>query len=179
MAFEVESSEIAYRGFSTVRVDRVQMPDGTVATREIVEHPDAVAVVALDAEGNVVLLRQYRHAVGAATLEVPAGILDVDGEAPEEAARRELLEETGLAAGAMERLVAFQNSGGWTDERTTVYLARDVEPGETPQDFTATAEEADMEVLRLPLTEAVAMAAAGEITDAKTLVGLLLAAQRA
>jgi 8-oxo-dGDP phosphatase len=178
VSFEVESSEVVYEGFSTVRVDLVRMPDGSAATREIVEHNDAVAVVPLDTDGRVVLLSQYRHALGEAALEIPAGKLDREGEEPEAAARRELLEETGLQADALERLVTFDNSGGWTDEQTTVYLARDVRPGDVPDDFTATAEEADMEIVRLPLEEAVEKARSGEITDAKTLVGLLLSADR-
>lgn len=178
MTYETESSDIVYEGFSTVRVDRVRMPDGSLAEREIVEHTDAVAVVPIDAEGRVVLLRQYRHALGEPALEIPAGKLDVAGEAREAAARRELLEETGLEAGGLEHLVSFRNSGGWTDEETTVYLARDVRPGDVPEDFTATAEEADMEVVRLPLADALAAARRGEIIDAKTLIGLLLSADR-
>jgi 8-oxo-dGDP phosphatase len=161
VAYEVESSEVVYDGFSTVRVDRVRMPDGEVAEREVVEHTDAVGVVPLDAEGRVVLLRQYRHPVGETVLEIPAGKLDVDGEPREDAAARELLEETGLAADGLVELVTFTNSSGWTDEVTTVYLARVVRPGDVPEDFTATAEEADMEVVRMPLDEAVAMARRG------------------
>jgi 8-oxo-dGDP phosphatase len=177
--YEVESSELAYDGqLSRIRVDEVRMPDGDVVEREIVEHPSAVAVVAIDADGMVVLLRQYRHPVGDLVLEVPAGKLDVDGEDPAEAARRELTEETGLAAGALTELVTFDNSAGWTDEQTTVYLATDVEPGEVPDDFTPKAEEAAMEVVRMPFADAVAAARRGEIPDAKTLIGLLLAADR-
>ncbi len=124
------------------------------------------------------MLRQYRHPVGERLLELPAGKLDVDGESREDAARRELCEEVGLEAGELVELATFHNSAGWTDESTTVYLARDVRPAPTPPGFTATAEEADMEVVRLPLAQAVALAAAGELCDAKTIVGVLLAGHR-
>lgn len=178
MSYDVESSERAYDGeLSRVRIDRVRMPDGTVASREIVEHPDAVAVVALD-DGDVVLLRQYRHPFRRVLLELPAGKLDVDDEEPVQAAGRELAEEVGLQAATLVELVTFANSSGWTDEATTVYLAPQVRPVDAPEGFRAEAEEADMEIVRLPLDEAVGRARRGEITDAKTVIGLLLAADR-
>ena len=174
--YETESSEVVWEGhLGRVRVDQVRMPDGQVRPREIAEHLDAVAVVPLDDDGHVVLVRQYRHAFGRYQLEIPAGVLDVDGEPPDEAARRELLEETGLVCDEIDHLLAFANSAGWSDETTHVYLARHVRPGPAPDGFTPEAEEADMEVVKLPLDEAVAMAERGEIPDAKTLVGLLLA----
>src|SRR5688500_13057359 len=154
--YEDKSSTVTHRGdLSNVRVDRGEMPDGEVAEREIVEHASAVAVVPIDPDGHVVLIRHYRHAITETIGEVPAGKLDVDGEAPEEAARRELLEEVGLTAGEMAQLTSFYNSSGWTDEMTTVYLARDVLPGTTPEGFVADGEEADLEVLRMPLADAV------------------------
>lgn len=177
--FEVESSHVAYDGeLSRVRVDRVRMPDGGLASREVVEHPDAVAVVPVTGEGTVVLLRQYRHPVVQTVLEVPAGKLDVTGEDPADAARRELAEEVGLAAGDLVELVRFHNSSGWTDEVTTVYLATDVHPVEAPAGFSPEAEEADMEVVRMPLVEAADRARRGELPDAKTVIGLLLAVER-
>ncbi len=175
MDYRVEGSEVAYDGqLSTVRVDRVRMPDGDAVEREIVEHPDAVAVVPVDDDGRVVLLRQYRHPLGRTILEIPAGKLDVDGEAPADAARRELLEETGLEARELTQLVVFANSSGWTDEHTTLYAARGLRSADRPDSFRATAEEASMEVVRIPLAEAVAMARRGELVDAKTLLGVLL-----
>lgn len=175
----MRSSRVVYDGrLARVRVDTLGCPDGSTVEREIVEHPDAVAVVAVEDDGNVVLLRQYRHAVGQHELELPAGILDVDGEAPQQAAERELAEEVGLAARRLVPLVTFHNSGGWTDESTTVYLAEGVHPVAGPDEYTAEAEEADMEVVRLPLAEALDLAAAGEISDAKTLIGLLLVSRR-
>jgi 8-oxo-dGDP phosphatase len=177
--YQVAASRVAFEGrLSTIRVDTVRMPDGAQAEREIVEHPDAVAVVAVDPQERVVLLRQYRHAAGERVLELPAGKLDKDGEGAEETAHRELAEEVGLAAEDLTELVTFYNSAGWTDERTTVYLASGLRAVAAPEGFTPEAEEADMEVLRLPLAEAVARARGGAISDAKTLIGLLLAAHR-
>ena len=174
-SYEVEGSRLAFDGaISRVRVDRVRMPDGDVAEREVVEHPDAVAVVAVDDAERVVLLRHYRHALGTRILELPAGKLDVGGEEPAAAAGRELAEEAGLAAAELSELVRFANSGGWTDEHTTVYLGTGLTEV-TAEDFTAAAEESDLEVLHVPLEDAVAMARRGEIDDAKTLIGLLLA----
>lgn len=174
-SYEVEGSRMTFAGaISRVRVDRVRMPDGDVAEREIVEHPSAVAVVAVDDAGRVVLLRHYRHALGARILELPAGKLDIEGEEPVAAAARELAEEVGLEAAELTELVRFANSGGWTDEHTTVYLGTGLREV-TPEGFTAAGEETDLEVLRMPLDDAAAMARRGEIVDAKTLIGLLLA----
>lgn len=176
-AYEIESSEVAHEGlFSTIRVDRVRMPDGHVAEREVAEHIDAVAVVPLDDDDHVVCVRQYRHPVGEPLLEIPAGVLDVAEEAPEAAARRELLEEVGLEADELRPLVTFHNSAGWSDESTTVYVARGLREGGHLGDFRPEAEEAHMQVVRLPLAELVEMARSGRLTDAKTLVGLLLVA---
>lgn len=174
--YAVEDSRVAFAGqLSTIRVDRLRMPDGGVAEREIVEHSNAVAVVPVDGDGNVVLLRQYRHALGEHQVEIPAGKLDVEGEAPEGAARRELIEEVGLDAGEFTQLVHFANSAGWTTEHTTVYLATGLTAADVPDGFVSEAEEADMEVLRMPLADAIAQAERGEIADSKTLIGLLLA----
>lgn len=178
-SYEVRASHIAYDGrLSRVRVDAVLMPDGDVAEREVVEHPDAVAVVPLTPDGEVVLLHQYRHPIGGFELEIPAGKLDVEHETPEAAARRELREEAGLEADELEWLVAYHNSSGWTDESTTVYLARGVRDVGFPDGFTARHEEADMRIVRLPLDEVAGRAARGELTDAKTLIGVLVAQER-
>jgi 8-oxo-dGDP phosphatase len=177
--YDVLDSRVVHEGrLSSIRVDRVRMPDGSTADREIVEHPSAVAVVAVDADARVVLLRQYRHPVGDLVLELPAGKLDDEGESPAETAHRELAEEVGLAADELTELVTFHNSSGWTDEETTVYLARGLREVGAPQGFSAHGEEAHMEVLRLPLEQALARARNGEIRDAKTLIGLLLAGER-
>lgn len=174
--FETLSSETTHEGaLSRVRVDSVRTPQGEVMEREIVEHNDAVGIVAFTPTGEVVLLRQYRHAVGGEILEIPAGKIDVDGESPLETARRELREETGLEAGELELLTVFRNSAGWTDEKTHVYLARNVAQVGLPDGFEPTGEEAEMEIVRLPYEDAVAAVRDGTITDAKTIIGLLLA----
>jgi ADP-ribose pyrophosphatase len=175
--FDTTASEIVYEGhLSTVRVDTVAMADGE-HEREVVEHPSAVAIVALDGDRRVVLLRQYRHPLRRRILELPAGILDVEGEEAGAAARRELAEEAGLAVDEVRHLVTFANSAGWSTETTSIYLGTGVREALRPDGFEATAEEADLEVLRLPLQEALATVAAEEPADAKTLLGLLLAAR--
>lgn len=174
--YQVQSTTVTHEGtLSTVRVDQVVMPDGSVADREVVEHDSAVGVVAIESDGTVVLIRHYRHAVGERMLEIPAGKLDVEGEAPIDAARRELAEEVGLEADGFVELIHFANSAGWSDEATTVYLAAAARPCGTPEGFTAEHEEADIEVVRMSLDDALARIDAGEITDAKTVIGLLLA----
>jgi ADP-ribose pyrophosphatase len=121
--FPVVESTVTHEGMmSTLRIDRVAMPGGRVASREVAQRPDAVAIVPLTTAGEVVLLRQYRHPVGRYELEVPAGLLDVEGEEAADAAQRELAEEIGMAAGTLERLTRFWNSAGWSDEATTVFV---------------------------------------------------------
>jgi ADP-ribose pyrophosphatase len=174
--FEVKTSQRTHEGaLSNVRVDAVEMPDGSVAEREVVEHDNAVAVVAMEPDGNVILIRHYRHPVRTRVLEIPAGKLDVDGEAPPDAARRELAEEVGLEADDLVELLHFHNSAGWSEEATTVYLAVDVRPCGVPEGFTAEHEEADLQIVRMGLDEALELVDSGEINDAKTVIGLLLA----
>jgi 8-oxo-dGDP phosphatase len=172
--FATTDSRTVYDGRVRVRIDEVRTPDGRDVEREVVEALDAVAVVAVDTRDRVLLVRQYRQVVGGYVLEIPAGVLDVDGEDPAEAARRELAEEVQHDAPQLEHLVTYLSSGGWTTERIHVYLARGCTPGEVPDGFRLEAEEADMEVVPLQLADAVAAARAGEIVDAKSLVGLLL-----
>ncbi|MFA9428582.1 NUDIX domain-containing protein [Egicoccus sp. AB-alg2] len=174
--FETTDRRTVYDGRATVRIDTVRMPDGDEVEREVVEQMPAVAVVPVTDDGEVYLLKQYRQPVGAYVLEVPAGVLDVDGEAPEDAARRELVEEISHDCDELVPLTVFLNSAGWSTERTHVYLARGLRPTSPPDDFVVEHEEADMEVVRLPFKEALALVVAGEVADAKTVVGLLLAA---
>lgn len=177
--FETVARETPYEGiFATVHLDRVRMPDGSVAEREVVEQDDAAAVVPLLGDGDVLLLRQYRHPFGEHLLEIPAGKLDREGEDPRETAARELVEETGYRARELTWLTTFRNSAGWTDEVTTVYLGTGLTHEGVPDDFEREAEERDMEIVRLPLGEAVAEVRTGTITDAKTIIGVLLAADR-
>lgn len=175
--FETLERRTAYAGWSNVHVDQVRMPDGEVVQREVVQHMGAVAVVPLLDDDTVVLLRQYRHAVGGYVLEIPAGKLDVDGEAAVDAAQRELVEEIGMRAERLDELTTILNSAGWTDETTSIHLGRDLVEAPRPAGFRLEAEEADMEILRLPLTDALDAVSAGTIRDAKTVVGLLLTQQ--
>jgi 8-oxo-dGDP phosphatase len=173
--FETVDRRTVYEGLSRVVVEKVRTPDGSEVDREIVEHPDAVAIVPVDDRGRVLLLRQYRQALRSYLLEIPAGKLDVDGETPEAAAQRELVEEVGCRAGELTLLGTMHNSAGWTTERTHLYLGRRLDAAVRPEEFTPHAEEADMEVTPFAVTDAVQLARSGELTDAKTIVGLLLA----
>jgi 8-oxo-dGDP phosphatase len=160
-------------GFIGLREDTVTSPGGEEFDRVVVEHKGAVGVVALDADGRVLLLRQYRHAAGRRLLELPAGILDVDGEPDLDAAARELTEETDVVAGEWSRLVELWSSPGMTDEHWHVFLARDLRPapdGSVPQ---RQHEEAHMEVVWVPLAAAVRAVLDCRITDAMAMVGLL------
>lgn len=176
--FETVDSRRAYAGFSTVRVDRVRTPEGEVVEREVVERPAAVGVVPIAPDGRVLLLHQYRQPVGRPLIELPAGLMDVAGEDPAGTAQRELIEELGMQAGTLTALTRFWNSAGWTDEVTHLYLGRELQPADAPDGFVAKAEEAHLEVVSLTLEDAVAAVRDGEITDAKTVVGLLLAHSR-
>jgi ADP-ribose pyrophosphatase len=148
-------------------VDNVRLGNGSVREREVVEHPGAVAVLPLLPGGRVVLVRQYRHAVGRTLLEVPAGTRE-PGEEPEETARRELEEETGYRAGSLEFLVRFFASPGWAAEELEVYVARDPEPGASRQE----ADE-DLSLVEVSLDGFESLIASGEIADAKTILTLL------
>jgi 8-oxo-dGTP pyrophosphatase MutT (NUDIX family) len=175
--FVVTASQVTHKGvLTTMRIDSVRAPDGSTIQREIAERPNAVAMVPVTADGEVILLRQYRHAVGRHEIEIPAGLLDVHQEREDAAAQRELIEEIGMTAGSLRRLLRFYNSSGWSDEATTVFLATDLREAEVGADFVAEAEEADMSILRMPLQDAVAAVHRGEIRDAKTVIGLLLVA---
>ena len=149
-------------------------PDGTTFEREVVRHPGAVSVVPLHEDGDVVLVRQYRAPIDQMVLEIPAGKRDVHDEPLEATARRELVEEVGLSPGRLELLARFHNSIGFCDEESFVFLGTQL--SEAPLDRQGI-EESHMEIVRVPLTRTAAMIAAGEITDAKTVIGLTLALQ--
>jgi ADP-ribose pyrophosphatase len=174
--YEVVSSERVFEGkLVSVRVDEVRMPDGSTARREVVEHDDAVAIVLLDGEGNVLLIRQYRHPLRTHLWELPAGLRDKDRERPVETAARELAEEVGLTARTWHTLVDVHPSPGMAAYEARIYLARDPQAART--DFQRTGEEADLEERWMPLDEAVARVAAGDITNALAVAGLLAAAR--
>jgi ADP-ribose pyrophosphatase len=153
-------------------VEDFVLPNGHPMEIEIVRHPGASAIVPLTAEGDVILIRQYRHAVGGYIYEVPAGKLD-PGEAPQVCAARELTEEAGVVAGRLTHLASIVTTPGFTDEVIHLYLAEDLTPA-------ATAHESDevITLLRRPLAESLAMIARGEITDGKSICALFLADRR-
>jgi 8-oxo-dGDP phosphatase len=174
--FDVVASRQEYRGkVFGLRVDEVRMPDGAVAVREVVEHPGAVAVVALDEAGGVVLIRQYRHPAGGYLVELPAGLLDVPGEAAVATARRELFEEAGLRADRWHTLVDVRTSPGMTDEAARVFLARDLSDVPDADRHVGVEEETDLGVHRVDLDRAVTSVLAGEIENALAVAGLLAA----
>ena len=176
-------------GFEPLREERVhhghvidvyrswfRAPDGTEIVRDVVRHPGAVAALPLLDSGEVVLVRQFRAPFGREMLEIPAGKLDVAGEDLAAAAARELAEEVGLAAGRMEPLVRYNGSVGFCDEVIHVFLATELTPVAHERQGP---EEEHMEEVRLTLDDALAAVWAGDITDGKTVVGLLAARVRA
>lgn len=148
------------------------MPGGRTVTREVVEHYGAVAVVAMDDAANIVLVYQYRHPFGRRLWELPAGLLDVEGEPPHVTAARELHEEAGLAAGTWRVLVDLDTSPGFSDESVRVYLATDLAEVARPE---AHNEEADMTTRWFSLSAAVREALSGEIVNSIAVAGILAA----
>lgn len=161
----------------TLITDVVRMPDGTEAERDYLHHVGAVGVVALDDENRVVLVRQYRHALRTELWELPAGLIDVQGEPLVDAAARELAEEADLRADKWERLVDAHTSPGCSDERIRLFLARGLTEVPDHERHERTFEEAGLTVHRVPLDEAVAMVRRGEITNAACVIGVLMAAR--
>lgn len=173
--FEIVSSTDVHIGRVVgLRVDDVRMPGGSVAKREVVEHLGAVAIAAVDDDGAVTLIHQYRHPLGRRIWELPAGLLDEADEEPVEAARRELVEEAGLSARRWETLVDVAASPGFTDEVVRVFLARDVSEVDRAE-LGHDDEEADLVIRKVPLAEAVRMALAGELLNGATVAGVLAA----
>jgi 8-oxo-dGTP pyrophosphatase MutT (NUDIX family) len=175
--FQKRSERVVHRGpLITVAVGTFVAPDGTQFERDIVHHPGAVSVVPVIEQGDAVLLvRQYRAAVDAALLEIPAGKRDVEGEPPEQTARRELAEEIGMRAGRLEPLAQFFNSPGFCDELHHVFMALDLEP--CPTDLQGV-EEQHMTVERVSFDAVAELIASHAIIDAKTIIGLALARDR-
>ena len=158
----------------TVRIDKVRMPYGELAERDVVIHPGAVAVLALDDAQQVLLIRQYRHPVGRLLWEVPAGLRDVSGEPPWATARRELLEEAGYRAQDWRVLADYYTSPGFSTERLRVFLARDLEfVPESERDFVPEGEETQLVPAWLPLDEAVRKVFAGELHNGVAALAIL------
>ncbi|HVW80176.1 MAG TPA: NUDIX hydrolase [Mycobacteriales bacterium] len=178
--FPTVETETAFRSGRVidVRVDRVAMPGGNVATRDVVVHPGAVGVIVMNEREEILLLRQYRHPVKRYLWEPPAGLLDVAGEDPLAAVKRELHEEAHLEAGRWDVLVdAFTTPGG-SEEAVRVYLARDVRESSGDR-FAGEDEEADMPTQWVPLGEAVAAALEGRLHNPLAIMGILACAAAA
>ena len=172
-AFDTVDAETLYVGkIFALRADEVLMPGGRTARREIVEHYGAVAIAAIDDDDNVVLVYQYRHPLGRRLWELPAGLIDIDGEAPHLTAARELEEEAGVTADEWGVLLDLVSTPGFSDEGVRVYLATGLSDVDRP---VAHDEEADLIVARYPLAEAVQMVFRGEIVNATTAAGILAA----
>ena len=171
---KVLSREVVFPG-KLIRVEhwQVSLPNGHTALREVAVHIGAAAVVALDEHDQVIMVRQHRVAVDHLTWEIPAGKLDSADEDPLDCARRELSEETGLEADSWEKLTCMETTPGFCNERIHLYLARGLRQGATHPD-----EDEFVTTRRLPLREALDQALKGELRDGKTLVGLLMAAQK-
>ena len=165
----IETKRLYQGRIVAVREDVVRLASGKLAKREIVEHNPAVCIVPLDADGSVLMVRQYRKAVESLLLEAPAGVIE-PGEEPREAALRELREEVGHTARRLEPLADFWLAPGYLTERMYAYLATELERSPLKPD-----DDEELEVVRVPLAEAVAKVLSGEIRDAKSIVSLLLA----
>ena len=172
----VSSTEDARGPIVTLRTDQVRMPDDGVVARQVLQHPGAVAVVALDEAGRVLLIRQYRHPVGRLLWELPAGLRDVAGEPLHLAAARELLEETGYRAGDWRVLVDFYSSPGISTERIRVFLAQDLSLAPAAQrDYVRVDEEAQLVVGWVGLDRAVDRFTQGDLHNGVSAVGILAA----
>lgn len=170
MKFKTLSSEILFRGRAfAVRHDLLETEDGRQVTYDVVAHIGAVAMVPVDASGQILLVRQYRHSAAKPLLELPAGTLE-PGEPAEVTAQRELREEVGMAAGTLTKLAEFFLAPGYSTERMWVFLAEQLTPETLPGD-----EDEDLELVRMSLAECFAAINRGEIEDAKTILGLYLA----
>jgi len=169
-----ESTELLRSRLVTVRSDKVRMPDNTYAERDVVIHPGAVAVLALDDAGRILMIRQYRHPVGRMLWEIPAGLRDVPGEDPWLTAQRELAEEASYRARDWRVLTDFFTSPGFSTERLRVFLARGLEEiPEQERTYVLKEEEARLERAWLPLREAVSMVLAGDLHNGVAAMGIL------
>jgi len=170
MPFKLLRSEILMKGRAvTIRRDHLKTPDGRETKFEIIEHGGSVVLIPIDENGNVLLVRQYRHATGGDLLELPAGTLE-ENEDPEVCAAREIREETGKAADTLTKLGEFYLAPGYSTEFMVVYLATGLSDNPLDAD-----DDEFLSVESVPLAEAIQMAERGEIPDAKSLAALFLA----
>ncbi|MGW2744339.1 NUDIX domain-containing protein [Streptomyces sp. NPDC001450] len=171
--WEIRATETPFQGNKTsVRTDDVVMPDGSVVRRDYQVHPGSVAVLALDQEDRVLLIRQYRHPVRHKLWEIPAGLLDVPGENPLHAAQRELYEEAHVKAENWRVLSDVYTTPGGCDEAVRIFLARDLSEAEGER-FETEHEETDMEYARVPVDELVRLVLAGDVHNNCLVVGVL------
>jgi ADP-ribose pyrophosphatase len=172
----VSARELIHRGrYLEFRVDTIVRADGTMGTRDVVGHPGAIAVLAVDDDGRLLLVRQWRIPAERGMLEIPAGTLDVHegvSEDPDMAARRELEEETGQRAATWRSLSTFWTAPGFATELMHLYLATGLS-GATGHDRLTPDEDERLELSRVAIEDAVAMVESGEINDAKTILGVL------
>ena len=171
--YKIKGSREVFRGeVMSVRVDAITMPSGRVAEREVIAHRGAVGIVPLNTDGEVVLVKQYRHPAGESLWEIPAGKL-ANAEKPAECARRELIEEIGQAAGTLTKLASFYTTPGYSDEIIHIFLAEELrpEPGDAPEDEIE-------EIKAVTVSEAVRMITEGQIKDGKTVAAIGLTALR-
>jgi 8-oxo-dGTP pyrophosphatase MutT (NUDIX family) len=177
-SYEVVDRQTRFTGaMFDIVTDEVTMPGGSTAKRDYMRHVGAVGVVALDADGRVVLIRQYRHPAGAHLWELPAGLIDIPGEPLEHAAARELAEEVDLVAADWQLLTDLHTSPGCSNEVIRLFVARGLSDVEAADRHHREDEEADLTAHRVPLDDAVAMVFRGEITNAAAVVGVLGAAR--
>ena len=168
---EVLASELIHDQWLGFRIDKLRYPSGHETTHDVVVHHGGVTLLPIDANGNVLFVSQYRHAIGRVLLELPAGTID-DGEEPEVCAQRELQEETGFRADNIELLGGFYSAPGYCTEYLPTFLCTGLTESKLEGD------EDSIEVVTIPLDQALRMAGAGEIQDAKSLAALLLYQQR-
>lgn len=163
------SSQLLHKGkVVNLRIDSVELPNGKIASREVVEHVGAVAVVPITDNEEVLMVRQYRHPVGEILLEIPAGKLD-SGENSDQCAARELLEETGMVAADIRRMFSIYSSPGFCDEILHIYIARNLTDQGQQLD-----EDEFLEVEKIPLKKTLEMIFSGQVKDAKTIAALLV-----
>jgi len=166
--YRTVSSHYVYNGHNIrLRVDEVVLLSGKETVREVIEHNGAVAIVAIDIEKNILLVRQFRHAAGKELLEIPAGGID-PGETPEETARREMQEETGYTPGKLERLGGFYSAPGYASEYLYLFLATGLMPARLIAEDTE-----EIKLVKMQLDDAIELIRNGEIQDAKSIAGLL------